>query len=158
MWPYLLILLTSCSVFIKDKTPETAKGSQYTVKFASVDWLLKKDDRSDYVFENQKDGRILLSNSFCKEFQDEPLDELAKKTFRSLADYKKINSLFKPFQHREAYFLEGRGNVDGVLVDLRLLNTRRNNCYFDFVGISPVATSPQVNTDFEAFINSVEFK
>lgn len=154
----LLLLLTSCSLFFSTKAPESAKGSDYKINFSSNEWVKKNDDRSDYVFENKKDGRVLLSNSFCKEFQDEALEELAKKTFRGLGKFTKQTGDYTTFHNREAYRLEGQGSVDGVRVGLKILNTRRNNCYFDFVAISPLETSPQNSKDFDAFLNTVEFK
>ncbi len=155
---FLLFLISGCSLFFSPKAPESAKGSDYKIKFASSEWTQKNDERSDYVFENKKDGRVLLSNSFCKEFQDEALDELAKKTFRGMGKFTQQSGDYTTFHNREAYRLEGQGSVDGVKVGLKILNTRRNNCYFDFVAISPLATSPQNSKDFDAFLNTVEFK
>lgn len=155
---FLLLLLTSCSLFFNSKAPESAKGSNYLINYTSTDWKQINDKRSDYVFENKNDGRILLSNSFCKEFQDEALDSLAKKTFKSLGEFKQIKGDYTTFHNREAFRLEGQGLVDGVKVGLKILNTRRNNCYFDFVSISPIETSIQTSNDFDAFLNTVSFK
>ena len=157
-WLFLL-LLSSCSIFLsgKDSVP-SAKGSQYSINFKSQNWILKNtDERSDYVYEN-KDGRILLSNSFCNEFQEQALEKLAAKTFQAVKDYKSIKSEATTFNDREAYRMEGTGSVDGVNVTLRLLNTRRNNCYFDFVAIDPLTTKLKVDASFEDFLKSVEFK
>ena len=119
-------------------------------------WEQKKDKRSDYVFSN-KDGRILLSNSFCEEFQEQSLNRLAQKTFNNIKDFQEITGRFTSFYDREAYRLEGRGFVDGVKVNLRLLNTRRNNCYFDFLAISPEGTRDEEDA-FEKFLKAVVFK
>lgn len=142
------------------KNPESAKDSGYKVTFKADNWVEKKekDQRSDYVWENKKDGRILLSNSFCQEFQDQPLDVLAKNTFNTVDDLKIAKKDFKTFHDREAYQLEGTGSVDGVPVGLMLLNTRRNNCYFDFVSITPLSSAKEKENDFEDFLKSVEFK
>ena len=143
------------------KTPEGAKNSGYKVAFKKDHWVEKKQDKeqsSDYVFENEKDGRILLSNSFCKEFQDQPLDDLAKNTFNTVDDLKIKKKDYKTFHDREAYLLEGTGSVDGVPVGLMLLNTRRNNCYFDFVSITPLSSAKENEGEFEDFLKSVEFK
>ncbi len=139
-------------------TTEGAKGSQYKVTFKSSEWLEKKQESPDYVWENKKDGRILLSNSFCKEFQDQPLDRLATKTFNMVDGLKIEKQNFTTFHDREAYELEGTGKVDGVPVGLILLNTRRNNCYFDFVSITPLSSAKQKKSEFEDFLKSVEFK
>jgi hypothetical protein len=138
--------------------PKTAKNSKYFVHFNSPEWSPNKDNRSDYIWENKKDGRILLSNSFCDEFQEQPLNVLAEKTFRAVNEYKTDIEKFTTFHDREAYRMEGNGTVDGVKVSLRLLNTRRNNCYFDFVAITPLESVKSRDEDFENFLKSVEFK
>lgn len=152
----LLFLLTSCSIFFGSDTPKSAKGSEYKLNFDQNNWEAKKDDRSDYVFANKDDGRILLSNSFCEEFQEDPLDQLALKTFRTINKFKASKKDYTTFNNREAYRVSGTGEVDGVKVNLNLLNTRRNNCYFDFLSIDPM----NANKDdaFEKFLSSVEFK
>jgi hypothetical protein len=158
MWVWLLLLITGCSLSMGPSQPESAKGNSYKVNFQSENWTQKNEDRSDYVWVNKLDGRILLSNSFCDEFQDQPLDKLANKTFNTVDKLKIEKRDYTTFKNREAYRLEGEGLVDGVPVGLNLLNTRRNNCYFDFVSITPLTSAKEVNTDFEQFLDSVEFK
>lgn len=150
------LLLSSCSMFFGSETPKSAKDDQYKIKFKANNWKQQKDKRSDYVFENEKDGRIILSNSFCEEFQEQPLDRLALKTFRTIDNFQANKKDYTTFHNREAYKVNGTGEVDGVKVNLKLLNTRRNNCYFDFLAIDP--KSSQADDSFEAFLNSVEFK
>lgn len=136
--------------------PKTAKGTRYSISFNEPAWVLKKDKRSDYVYENQ-DGRIMLSNSFCEEFQEASLEHLANKTFKTISDFKQRKSSYTTLKDREAYRLEGSGFVDGVKVDLQLLNTRRDNCYFDFLAIFPEGTEKDESI-FNSFLNSVDFK
>jgi len=151
-----LFLLTSCSIFFGSDTPKSAKGSEYKVGFDQSRWEAKKDERSDYVFENKEDGRILLSNSFCEEFQEDPLDQLAMKTFRTINKFQAQKKEYTTFNNREAYRVSGTGEVDGVKVNLKLLNTRRNNCYFDFLSIDPLSATK--DDAFEKFLGSVEFQ
>jgi hypothetical protein len=154
----LSTLLTGCSIFFGGpEVPKSAKGKHYSVTFSAANWQEARDKRSDFVFENKDDGRIMLSNSFCDEFQDQPLDQLATKTFRSIGEFRQSRGEFTTFNNREAYLLEGDGTVDGVKVGLKLLNTRRNNCYFDFVGITPF-TAPARDGAFDQFLRGVEFR
>lgn len=154
----LILLLTSCSTFIRGKdAPKTAKGSRYTISYEQKDWKSKEDKRSDYVYENINDGRILLSNSFCDEFQEQPLEQLASKTFKTIDKFKINKGNYTTFHDREAYRVEGTGMVDGVQVGLRLLNTRRDNCYFDFLAISPAGTETD-DASFNSFMKAVIFK
>ena len=139
---------------------ETAKGTLYKIDFSQLNWAenSKVEDRSDYVWTNTQDGRIMLSNSFCNEFQDQPLEKLALKTFNGIDGIHIDKQDYTTFQNREAYRLEGKGKVDGVLVGLKLLNTRRNNCYFDFLAISPMDTAQENPQDFDKFLSAVSFK
>lgn len=156
---FFLLFLSSCSLFFgSDQGPKSAKDAQYYINFSSSDWVVRKDERSDYVWENKINGRILLSNSFCDEFQDQGLDELAKKTVRTMSKFDSHKGGFTTFHNREAYRLEGNGMVDGVKVALSLLNTRRNNCYFDFVSIAPLNNPESHNQEFDKFLNAVVFK
>jgi hypothetical protein len=156
-WPVIL-LLTGCSLFISGPDqPKTAKNTRYIITYVKTDWFQKIDNKSDYVFENAKDARIFLSNSFCDEFQEQKLDRLAKKIFDNIKDFKLKKSQYITFKDREAFKGEGDGFVDGVKVHLILMNTRRNNCYFDFISITPSKVLPD-STSFDEFLNSVEFK
>ncbi len=156
---FFLLFLSSCSLFFGgSNAPKTAKNSHYTIDFKSDDWVVRKDNRSDYIWENKKNGRILLSNSFCDEFQEQGLDELAKKTVRTMSKFDSHKGAFTTFHDREAYRLEGDGTVDGVKVGLSLLNTRRNNCYFDFVSIAPLSNPESNDSAFDKFLGSVVFK
>jgi len=153
-----LFFIVSCSLSFGPDQPKSAKNKYYQVKFSDSKWSKPKEDKSDYVFINENDGRIMLSNSFCDAFQDRPLDQLARRTLKLVDDLDIISEEYQTFHHREAYKTIGRGKVDGVPVSLELLNTRRNNCYFDFVSITPLTNSNVSSVDFEAFLNSVVFK
>lgn len=153
-----LIFLTSCTLISSGEAPPSAKGKQYQVRFSSENWDEKSDKRSDYIFINKADGRILLSNSFCGEFQEQSLEELAAKTFRTVDAYKEGKGDYTIFHNREAYRHEGMGEVDGVRVSLKILNTRRNNCYFDFVAITPEMVKVKSDEAFDKFLESVKFK
>jgi hypothetical protein len=155
---FLIILFSGCSFFngIKE-SPKTAKGSRYSISFNENEWLQKNDQRSDFIFENKKDGRILLSNSFCDEFQGASLEQIGLKTFSGIKEFNIILSQYDSFHDRESYRLDASGLVDGVRVTFQLLNTRRDNCYFDFLSISPAGTKIK-KSDFDKFLNSVTFK
>src|SRR5688572_3419361 len=104
---FALLFLSGCSLFISGKDePKTAKGTRYSITFSMPHWAYKQDKRSDYVFQNDIDGRILLSNSFCEEFQEQPLEKLAKKTFKTVDGFKPKVSEYTTFRNREAYRIE----------------------------------------------------
>jgi len=158
MWLLYLLVIGGCSIMMQPEAPKSAKGVYYQVHYTTEHWLEKKDNRSDYIWMNSLDGRILLSNSFCDEFQDQPLERLAEKTFKVIDHLKIEKKSYTQFHEREAFRLEGSGLVDGVPVELHLLNTRRNNCYFDFVSITPLRSAAKLPPEFDHFLEAVTFK
>lgn len=151
-----LFLLSSCSIFFgSPEKPKSAKGKAYTIRFAKPGWAYQINNKSDYVFE-KSNGQVLLANSFCEEFQTEPLERLAEKTFVGVKNFKATHKEYTTFQNREAYKLDGVGSVDGVDVYLKIVNTRRDHCYYDFLFISP--KKEKVNPeDFTDFLKTVVF-
>jgi hypothetical protein len=158
MWLLLFALISSCSFIDDDKDNSSAKNIHYKVTFQVEGWQLLKDGQSDYAWMNKDDGRVLISNSFCNEYQNQSLNNLALKTINSLSDGKLTQEKKITFHEREALEVEGEGKVDGVGVHLKLLNTRRNNCYFDFIAITPISVGTKGSEDFKIFLQSVEFK
>lgn len=152
----VLFSLTSCSWMIPSpkKTP-SAKKREYSLKYKNKDWLLVEQDKSDYVFQNNS-GTTLVINSFCGEFQDQPLNILALKTFSGLKHIKNRKESPLIISQREAYSLEAEGSLDGVEVNIKVINMRRNNCYYDFLRITP-HNSPIVANQPDDLISKVEF-
>jgi len=157
MWPLLMLVLTSCSFLDGDQEMRSAKGHYYNVSFNSLAWKKLKDPQSDFAWLNKKDGRILLSNSFCHHLENESLSDLGRKSIQAINDGKLVSEKKIIFQKTPAVEIEGQGIVDGVKINLKLLNTRRGPCYFDFISIDPQGL-PTQNDDFNSFLNSVEFK
>lgn len=156
MMTWFLLFLTSCSLFFAGKEgPKSAKGDRYTISFTAPSWQRQIDNRSDFIFQN-KDGRTIISNSFCDEFQEQPLQQLAERSFRNIDRFQKKNGLLTDFKHRKAYRLDGEGEVDGIKVALKLLNTRRDNCYYDFLSIAPEGTKE--DGSFERLLEGVIFR
>ncbi len=158
MWLLLFALISSCSFIDNDKDNNSAKNIHYKVTFELKGWQPLKDGQSDYAWMNQDDGRVLISNSFCNEYQNQSLNNLALKTINSLSEGKLMRERIVTFYDREALEVEGQGKVDGVGVHLKMLNTRRHNCYFDFIAITPIAVGTKGPEDFKIFLQSVEFK
>lgn len=148
----ILLILSSCSFFLPSTKTKNAKAS-YQMKFVPNGWSEHKTDRADYYFQGPH-GASLIAQSFCNEFQNDDLKKLAANTFRSLDS--SIIKQQKSFtlKNREALETRGEASMDGVKVNLALINTRRNNCYYDFFEILPL----QQKSMIDEFIQSVEFK
>jgi hypothetical protein len=152
-----MLVLTSCSFLDGDQEMRSAKGHYYNVSFNSNAWKKLEDPQSDYAWLNKTDGRILLSNSFCHHPENLTLSELGRKSIQSINDGKVVSETNIIFHQSPAVEIVGQGIVDGVKINLKLLNTRRGYCYFDFISIDPQDLPPQ-DEIFNTFLNSVEFK
>jgi hypothetical protein len=152
----ILFIIAGCSWLVPTpkKTP-TAKGVGYKLKYKSSEWSEVKQKQSDFVFQN-KEGSTLVINSFCGAFQDEPLKFLAEKTFNGLESVKNKTEKAMTISNREAHLIEAIGGIDGVSVNIKVINMRRNNCYYDFVRITPEGVKPTANQP-EDLISAMEF-
>lgn len=152
----ILTIITGCSWLIPTpKKVPTARDSQYRLKYKSDEWKEIKQKQSDYVFQH-KDGSTLVVNSFCGEFQDEPLNFLAEKTFTGLEEIKNKSEKALTISNREAYQMQADGKLDGVTVNIKVINLRRNHCYYDFLRITPEGVKQKDNQP-EELINAAEF-
>lgn len=139
------ICLISCSLFLPSPQDPAPKSHAYTANFSDPDWISRPALNSDRAFKHKKTGGILLINSICNKYQDSELEFLAKEAVSYLSDLEIKNSTSRIWQSRAAWDLEAHGKIDGVAVIVKIQNTRRHHCYFDFISISP-------NTDQEALM------
>lgn len=148
----LAFLLTACGFFAPDKSP-TAKDS-YTITAPSSQWQAITNPDSDYLFYGPQ-GSSLMLQSFCHEFQSESLSNLAQKTFRSLDKSTIVEQKEFMLQDRTALRSQGVATVDGVQVKLTLINTKRNNCYYDILEVLAHKEAPSI---IDHFIQGINFK
>jgi hypothetical protein len=123
------------------------------MRFVPNGWSEHKTDQADYYFQGPQ-GASLIVQSFCNEFQNDDLKKLAATTFRSLDSSTITQQKTFTLKNRDALETRGEASMDGVKVNLTLINTRRNNCYYDFFEILPLKQKSNINE----FISGVEFK
>lgn len=148
----ILFLITSCSFFLPSPKKESAKES-YKIRQIPSTWSEQQTDRADYYFMGPH-GSSLIVQSFCNEFQNSDLKNLALTTFRSLEKSRILDQKSFMLQNREALRSSGEAYVDGVKVSLTLINTHRNNCYYDIFEILPQKSSSII----DEFIQGITFK
>lgn len=164
---------SSCSFFFSSKDRyQSAKNKYYTITFRHQNWKQQDDPNSDFSFlyrsqssnASQARGQLLVAKSYCQEFQDASLEELATKILKSFKDFKINKQQYFTFQKREAFRLTGQGYIDGVKVSISLVNTRRNFCYYDFIFIDPseneektIILKNENQNMFNDFLSSVKF-
>ncbi len=149
----LIFLLTSCSFFSSTPQSQSAKDS-YTLPSPPKSWKANHTQQADYVFYGPK-GSSLLIQSFCKEFQSPTLKNLAHGTFNSLDRAKITEQVEFNLQDRKALRSQGEAFLDGVKIHLTLVNTKRNNCYYDFLEVLPKTKSQSIIDDL---LKGITFK
>jgi hypothetical protein len=146
----LFFLITACSFFTASDKSISAKDS-YILSPLAPSWRQEASLKADYLFSGPA-GASLIVQSFCHEFQSSSLKNLAQETFNSLdqAQVTKQNEFI--LQGRSALRTQGIGQLDGVKVHLTLINTKRNNCYYDFLEILPHAQTASIINELLAGI------
>lgn len=152
----IILTFSGCSMFFGSSERDIKKDKAYSVFFNDEGWKKINPQDSDVTYTNQA-GDILLANSFCYEFQSEPLDKLAKNTFQSINQSKIIEGKIIQFKEREAYEAIGAGSMDGVDIKIKLRNFRRNHCYYDLVLITNEINQSNLQS-FDNFSDSIELK
>jgi hypothetical protein len=156
--PFFLILINiSCTAF-QNKPQAFVKDQKLKIPFTPQDWtqVITKHS-SDYAWSHQTRGDVIVVNSFCGEFQDLSLKNLALNAFTTYNDFKPLGERTLQWQKREAYELEAEAVLDGIKVLLYLRNTRRNHCYYDFLLITPRERNPSSLQDFLQLLERVSF-
>ena len=148
----ILLILSSCSFFLPTPKTKNAKAS-YQLRHVPGGWREHKTEQADYHFQGPG-GASLITQSFCHEFQNEDLQQLASQTFYSLDKPQITQQQLFDLNNRQALRTSGEAAIDGVRVQLNLINTRRNNCYYDFLEILPLHQKSQI----DLFIRGIEFK
>lgn len=149
----ILFLLSACSFFsTTDKSP-SAKNT-YTFSELPSSWKEGKTVDHDYVFYGPQ-GSSLMIQSFCQEFQSASLSNLAHATFNSLDRSEIIEQKEFMLQDRAALMSKGTATIDGVRFRLTLVNSKRNNCYYDFLEVLPQQGAVSI---IEQFIKGLSFK
>lgn len=131
----LFFLISSCSFFASSDISISAKDS-YSLPPLSSSWQRQSSADVDHLFLGPA-GASLLIMSFCHEFQAPSLESLAQGTFASLDQARITEQKSFMLQERAALRTQGIGQLDGVPVYLTLVNSKRNNCYYDFLEILP---------------------
>ena len=173
---FLIIILGvigGCSFFFSAPSRyQTAKDKYYSITFHHESWKKQNDKQSDYSFIfvpsdshlMEKAGQTLMSKSYCHEYQDQPLENLALKITSHFKNFTIYHQQTFYFNEREAFHLNGSGTLDGIKVKINLVNTRRNDCYYDFLFIQPNEINERDEIEiaiphiFNLFLSSVKFQ
>jgi hypothetical protein len=152
------LLLASCSYIIP--TPgEAPKSDGLKVNFRHNDWrrVSASESDADFAFQNEINKSFIYVESLCHKYQDVSLVKLSAKLLEHFTAPEILKQDALTFQKRDALKTLARGKLDGVTVDLTILNLKKNDCLYDFVMITPkVNALTESRTQFESFLTTVD--
>jgi len=153
----ILVALASCSIFVPDRTKDK-KSENLSTNFDQSGWKKIPPEKSDFAFHNEKQGAIIIANSFCKKHLSTSLDKLAYTFLGEIKELEIIENNESQYKGRESRDILAKGKMDGVLVHLKLKTLIKDHCLYDFVLISPKSITNIQKSDFNLFLDSVEFQ
>lgn len=152
-----VLLCAGCSL-VAPGPAVPSKDPKLQTTFSATGWAVTDPHESDHAWSHHGRGDVMLVNSFCGEFQDLPLENLAIKTFSGYEDFKPLGKNELMWQGREAFEMEAQARLDGVKVLLYIRNYRRDHCYYDFLLVTPRERHPDSLKAFQLLLDGVRFR
>lgn len=133
----------------------TASG-KFQVGALPEGWQKPKIHHQQLLYENDIFQATIVTDAHCgRQFVDSPLPRLARDLFDRM-DHIKINSQKNmTVDGREAFYLQGSGNVDGIALKMSTVVMKKNFCLYDFVYFAPPETFAQGEKDFVSYVRSM---
>ncbi len=126
------LLLASCvSVNLPSTSGHKAEKVSYLEPSDPFSEITAKD--SDQAWISAENGNTISYISDCNNPVDPPLSQLENEILGVLNNQKTISSNQINFNSREALQTVAQGIVDGVLVKMKLVTFKKNNCSYSLV-------------------------
>ncbi|RKH66035.1 hypothetical protein [Corallococcus aberystwythensis] len=114
-------------------------------------WERRGFDDNDLAFVERGDtGRVIATNSTCKDHDDPSLQVLTKHLLMGFTERQDLGQRSFTLDGREALRSRYVAKLDGVPISLELVVLKKDNCVFDFSYVAPVGTADARMADFES--------
>ncbi|NRD49855.1 hypothetical protein [Corallococcus exiguus] len=114
-------------------------------------WERRGFDDNDLAFVERGDtGRVIATNSTCRDHDDPSLQVLTKHLLMGFTERQDLGQRTFTLDDREALRSRYVAKLDGVPVSLELVVVKKDNCVFDFSYVAPVGTADARMADFES--------
>lgn len=139
--------LHSC-VSVNIPTSSGVKAANINFKVPEKPFVPMDSKSADKAWINEKTGNTISYQSECGAPVDPPLQQIETDTLNFLENLKINSSSSKTFNGRESLETLAQGHVDGILVKLRVITFKKNNCSYSLVygGVSE-----KFNSDLNSF-------
>ncbi|CAM4456058.1 hypothetical protein HRD49_37425 [Corallococcus exiguus] len=114
-------------------------------------WERRGFDDNDLAFVERGDtGRVIATNSTCRDHDDPSLQVLTKHLLMGFTERQDLGQRTFTLDDREALRSRYVAKLDGVPVSLELVVVKKDNCVFDFSYVAPVGAADARMADFES--------
>lgn len=157
---FIIVSVSACALF-GNPDPRADKSRDYIVEFSDGLWTPISPDMADAAYLNNATGSIITTNSQCKKYEKNTLDQLADNILRGsgIEDVEIIEKKPTTFSERDALQMTVQGKADGVKTFLNFLTLKKNRCVYDFILVSNSEKSFKKDQKaFERFLKTVKIK
>lgn len=156
--PTWWFLVTAVSCSLSGPIREDRSASNYYFPALGPGWTLapSAQEGAEMLYEHGS-GATLSVSSVCDRYEDATLDSLASSALSPLIEQKELHRSTFMLQGREALEVLVQGKVDGVKVEVDLVELRKDNCLFDFSIQQASKILPKLRTDFFEAVNKFRY-
>lgn len=159
--PRLLLTLVLCALLagchratFEDSVLQKSDVKYRVGPLSNEVWERRGFADNDLAFVERGDtGRIIATNSTCRDHDDPPLQVLTKHLLMGFTERQDLGQRTFTLDGREALRSRYVAKLDGVPVSLELVVVKKDNCVFDFSYVAPVGTADARMADFESVFN-----
>ncbi len=168
-------VLSSCSIFFGNIRSVEEKSTQYSVEDLSkgrFHWKktnsppeieLTDGPRPDLVFESNQSAAVISLTSGCKGVTRTPQSEhnLAAYTrtlVMGIAELKFTEMKKFKIDQVDALWSSVSGTLNHAPVNLEIVVSQKDNCYYDLILVGPSPLSGSSLDDFRHFVSTFHFK
>lgn len=144
----ILFLFSSC---VTVDLPSSKLKSAENVNFVGPEAPFESSNTStsDQLWISKRTGNSISYLSECQSNQELALEQIENDALSTLQELKILDSQKIDYNNREALKTTALGKVDGVLVMMRILTLKKNNCSYTLV-------YGGIKKNFETEINQFE--
>lgn len=163
---FLFLLLAACvslprsfhAMNYRNQTVYLDRNHFYKVGPLPQGWRLTPSKQPGIIFKNSAMEATIATEAICgAAFQDVPLEMATNNLFIGMENVKKLKTERWTLSSRDAFYTKASASLDGVLVMLDIVVTKKDKCEFDFYGIAPPASQDAVSADFIGFVKGFDY-
>jgi hypothetical protein len=131
-WLFMITLFHGC-VSVNLPKSSGVKAEKVAYRAPASPFSEINSENADQAWISEKKGNTISYLSDCNNPVDPPLAQIEAETLAVLSDLKILNTERINFNSREALQTLAQGQVDGVVVRMKLVTFKKNSCSYTLV-------------------------